>query len=285
MVQYRSRRSRCLGRVIVSVVIVVAAAACSGATTLPVASTCPGWILTYAVFKALSRESDAGLLFDNRRTYVIVTASTIGGLRGWLCNPTVDFASYSAMRRAFDDGSIPAGIVAVLYDNEDWTKTPVPERRNPAAYEELAAALVHSHHMVFITSPAADLVHVLDPNGSGTEFRLYLELDIAGTAARYADVLDIQAQGEEAAIGDYESFVKQATAQARAANPKVIVYAGLSTARAPHAADAMIAAIAATRHAVSGYWLNVVGSGLNGSSAISAARQVVRAVTAGLRST
>jgi hypothetical protein len=86
-----------------------------------------------------------------------------------------------------------------------------------------------------------------------------LRLGLAGDAARYADVIDIQAQRFQNDPERYESFVRAAAAQARAANPKVIVLAGVSTqpGGGDTSADAILRAIQATRDAIDGYWLNI----------------------------
>src|SRR5262249_2736068 len=95
-----------------------------------------------------------------------------------------------------------------------------------------------------------------DRNGM---FDTYLRLGIAADAARYADVFDIQAQRAERSTELYTTFVRQAAAQAREANPKVVVLAGISTnPNGQHVtADDLLRAIAATRDVVDGYWLNI----------------------------
>jgi len=88
-------------------------------------------------------------------------------------------------------------------------------------------------------------------------------LGIAGDAARYADVIDIQAQGSETNTAAFAAFVTAAAAQARAANPHVIVLAGISTNPTGHQVSAaqMRAAITATAGTVDGYWLNIPAGG------------------------
>jgi hypothetical protein len=50
--------------------------------------------------------------------------------------------------------------------------------------------------------------------------------------------------------------VAAAAAQARAANPHVVIYAGLSTQRVTSAAE-LIQDYMATRNLVDGYWMNI----------------------------
>ena len=94
-------------------------------------------------------------------------------------------------------------------------------------------------------------------------FAAYLRLGLAASAARYADVIDIQAQGSEASLSRFTSFVKEAAAQARGANPHVIVLAGLSTnPSGQHVTSAQfISAYNAVRPDVNGYWLNIPAQG------------------------
>jgi len=54
----------------------------------------------------------------------------------------------------------------------------------------------------------------------------------------------------------YAGFVAAAAAQARAANPGVVIYAGLSTQRVSSAAQ-LLQDYEATRTVVDGYWLNI----------------------------
>jgi hypothetical protein len=71
-------------------------------------------------------------------------------------------------------------------------------------------------------------------------------------------VLDLQAQGAEADPGLFASFVADAAAQARKANPNVKVLAGISTYPSGKTvtAAAIDQAAQAVRANVDGYWLN-----------------------------
>jgi hypothetical protein len=57
----------------------------------------------------------------------------------------------------------------------------------------------------------------------------YVRCDIAGQAAKVADIVETQAQMLETDPAAYRKFVSATAAQARAANPKVLVLSGLST--------------------------------------------------------
>ncbi len=113
--------------------------------------------------------------------------------------------------------------------------------------------------LLLLTAPAVNLVTVMAPDDGGRRYDAYLRLGIAADAARYADVFDIQAQGSERNIELYANFVRQAAVQARQANPKVVVLAGISTQPGGQqvTADDILHAVAATRDFVDGYWFNI----------------------------
>lgn len=221
-------------------------------------STALHWIIGGATLGNLLQASpaDAGLLqsfFDNPRT--IVPGSGIPP--GWQSVAAKTFTSVQSLQKVVSSG-VGSGTQAVLYDNESWSLTPVGEQEAPAQYEAMAGQLVHQRHLLFVSTPAMDLVTVLGVQPGETRDAAYLRLNIAGEAARAADVIDIQAQGEETNLAQFTSFVKQATAQARQANPQVIVLAGITTNHSGNRASAeqMFAAVQATRSIVDGYWLN-----------------------------
>jgi hypothetical protein len=221
------------------------------------------WIISQTAVGLLGQagltKAQLQTLFGNNRTYLTGTA-TVSPVTAAL--RTVTFTSYRTMERRLAAPGLPAGTSAVLYDNEHWAATPVAEQRDPAEYEELAAKLAHAHHLLFISTPAVDLTDVLAPARSD-HYGAYLRLGLSASAAKYANVIDIQAQGSETSLSTFTSFVKEAAAQARRANPHVIVLAGISTN--PSGQDVssaqLTAAYNATRADVDGYWLNVPAQG------------------------
>ncbi|MHB1988284.1 MAG: hypothetical protein ACYCSF_09900 [Acidimicrobiales bacterium] len=238
-------------------------------TREPKVTTAPGWILGIAAFEALKSEPGARTLFDNPRTFVI--GATNADLAGWRCTPVAKFDSYASLHTA----SLPLGVTYVMYDNEDWQQTPVAEQLNPALYEQAAGTFLHSRQLRYIATPAADLTRVLD-KGAPNEFAGYIALDLSGGAARSADVLNIQAQGLEGTPSAYRSFLATTVAQAKAVNPHIVVYAGISTARSS-VPGAMFAAVQASRRLVAGYWLNVNTSNGRQASALATADAFVAA--------
>ena len=174
-----------------------------------------------------------------------------------------DFRSYAELKKMIKKGTIPAGIHWLMYDNEQWPNTPADEQADPVRYEQLFARLAHRHGYKVIMAPAQDLVPGFDKAGfrSGkTAWPSYLSIGLAAASARVADIYEIQAQPYEIGVyrsrHAYASFVAAVAAQARAANPGIVIYAGLSTQRVSSATQ-LLQDYQATRDLVDGYWLNI----------------------------
>ncbi len=182
---------------------------------------------------------------------------------GYRAMPTASFRSYADLKKAIESGRLPKEVKAVLWDPESWQFTPPEEQHDIARFDKLAADLVHSRGLIFIATPATDLTRVLSPQVKSNRYDEFVRLGIARDAARYADIYEIQAQGSLGNLALYTRFVKAAAAQARAANPKVTVFAGLSTnPSGKHVTPKdLFDAVRATRGVVAGYWLNIPGGG------------------------
>jgi hypothetical protein len=168
--------------------------------------------------------------------------------------PTADYTSYAGIKAAFAAGTLPGRYRAVIYDNELWPYTPVAEQKNPAHYERLVSRLLHRHGLLYIATPAPDLMWATGrPKDSYTA---YLRHHLAGEAARYADIIDIQAQVREADLPEFVSFVTGAVNQSREANRHIKILIGLRTN--PGSAE-LLAAYRAVAGLADGYWLNVNG--------------------------
>lgn len=225
-------------------------------------TSAPLWIVAGSTLARLLA-ADAGAAaadFDTPNTFVLTSARSWSIPAGWSSIPTADFTSYAALRAALDGGNLDPRFKAVLYDNEQWSLTPSAEQHNPVRYDQLAANLVHRHHLLFIAAPATNLVNVLSPaaaDGQG-RYQAFLALALPRDIGRSADILDIQAQGAEADTAMFSSFVSAAAAQARTANPNIRVLAGLSTNPSGKSVTTTVidAAARAVRSNVDGYWLN-----------------------------
>ena len=174
-----------------------------------------------------------------------------------------DFRSYAELKKMIRQGTIPPGIRWVMYDNEQWSLTPADEQADPVHYEQLFARLAHRQGYKVILAPAQDLVPGFDKNSfraGQAVWPSYLSMGLAAASARAADIYEIQAQPYEMSVyrsqHAYADFVAAAAAQARAANPGIAIYAGLSTQRVSSAAQ-LLQDYEATRNLVDGYWLNI----------------------------
>ncbi|MGF6888321.1 hypothetical protein ABIA39_003042 [Nocardia sp. GAS34] len=234
------------------------------ATAARPASEVGHWLITATAIQRLRgagmSAADEAAAFDNPGTYLTGdTGEAVTGLAHAVRAQT--FTSVAALRQALDAGRVGPQVRTIVYDNEDWSLTPPAEQRDPAAAEAQAADLAHAHHLLLIATPATTLTRALAPGQRG--YPAYLSLGIAAAAAKVADVIDIQSQGAEADTATFTDFVRQATAQARQANPHVTVLAGLSTnpSGSQVTADQLKAAITATHTLVDGYWLNIPAAG------------------------
>jgi hypothetical protein len=217
------------------------------------------WLFHGPGIAAIAADPDASRLLDNTQPFIMTGRDLPAIPPAWNAVPFASFASFRTLQNALERSEISPGVRGVMYDNERWQFTPVEEQRNPARYMKMAADLVHARGLLFLTAPAVNLVAVMAPEGQERRYDAYLRLEIAADAARYADVFDIQAQGSERNAEFYADFVRRASAQARQANPNVMVLAGISTQ--PNGqqvnADAILRAVAATRNMVDGYWFNI----------------------------
>ena len=153
-------------------------------------------------------------------------------------------------------------LTSVVYDPENWEATPLRERARPVTYFRRFSVIGHSHGWTVVITPNPNLTVASDAscaerNGEDDD-EAFLRCDLIGEAARYADVVEVQAQQIEGNTAAYRSFVEHAAQQARAANPDVQVVAGLTTGSAFTAAQ-MFAAWDSVRNLVDGYYLSMPG--------------------------
>jgi hypothetical protein len=217
------------------------------------------WLLNGPGVAAIAADAEASRLLDNTAPFVMMGPRVTAIPPGWNAVTFRSFTQFGAIRTALERGGLGPRVNGIMYDYERWRFTPEEEQRNPAGYVKQAADLVHAQGLLLLTAPAVNLVTVMAPEDGGKRYDAYLRLGIAADAARYADVFDIQAQGSERNIELYANFVRQAAAQARQANQKVVVLAGISTQPGGQqvTADDVLRAIAATRDMVDGYWFNI----------------------------
>jgi hypothetical protein len=217
------------------------------------------WIINGPAVPTFTTDPTAQAFFANTHPFVVVRKDLDVTLpSSWGALRTQIFPSFLQFERAVNNGKIRPETKAVLYDNEAWDFTPEEEQTNLADYAQRFAELAHQHGYLVIVTPAVDLAKSRQEAGE-RRFSTFLRLNIPAAAAKYADVYEIQAQGSQVPANVFASYVTGAAQQARAANPKVLVFAGLSTNPSGHkmTADGIVAAVRATRDVVDGYWFNV----------------------------
>jgi hypothetical protein len=245
-------------------------AACSQPTTAPAttgsratpAGAAPAWLLTRSALSMLAADQAVREELRHVHVYELLQPGQ-KPVTGVPADLVVVFASATALEDAVTSGQLPAATYGVLYDPEAWSFTPAAEQRDPVQAAAQAAAAAHAHGLRFIVTPALNLTSVLNPGRPGPRWRQFLGLDLVGRLAPVADAVELQAQSLERDTASYAAFVRAAAAQAISANPRISVLAGLSTnpPGAPVDSRNLTDAIAATRSAVGGYWLNVPAPG------------------------
>ncbi len=216
------------------------------------------WIIAASALQDLIDSGGAGIArstFDNPTTVILGSSS---GISTWSFNRGISAKSLSEVEAA---AAATPRADTVLYDPEDWSFTPTTEQLNPFAASQSAQTFAAGAHMSLISAPALDLMKVLYPGISPKT--AYISEDVPGQLARVVSTIEIQAQSLEASPATYAAFVRAAVAEARAVNPAVRVYAGLSTNPDGQTVTSqeLYKDVQATLGDVYGYWLNVPSGG------------------------
>jgi hypothetical protein len=224
------------------------------------------WIMLGSTMAQLAAgvPAQASHFFDTPYAYADGTRTSQNQVPpGYATTPTLKYASFADFQNDVSAGAIDPTVRAVLYDPEKWDRTPLVEQLDPGTYLRMFAQLAHQHGYFVIETPARDLAAV--PGARCTAGRgeglsaAALRCGLAGQAARYADVVQVQSQVDEFDPAQYGDFVRRSVAQARAVNPAVVVMAGLSTSppTGVATADQLVAAANAVRTDVAGFYLTV----------------------------
>ena len=139
--------------------------------------------------------------------------------------------SQYGLQKTIDKNRIIPGVQLVSDDLESWTITPKDERHDPMSAMADFAQTAHDNGLRPVLVPGRDLMRV--PNAVCTQqphftiSQAYLTCGLPA-AAEYAPVFVIQASAVETDQTALLDLVQQGAAQARKANPKVLVFATLS---------------------------------------------------------
>ncbi len=165
--------------------------------------------------RKLSPEAEG--LINNPDTYIVFGENNISLLpslpAGWRVKPTLNFKSFREFQTAVKNGSIPASVKAVMYDNELWQKTPQEEKEKAVEYTQRFSDLAHAQNLVFINAPALGA---------------YSDKYVRGVMP-YIDIFVSQRQKAEGNTVKYEKKMEQMIQRAKKANPRIKVLAQLST--------------------------------------------------------
>ena len=231
----------------------------------------PAWIVSAAALTRLQALKSATALqsatvqrfFDTPRTYVTGAGSAVLTELGTpMAVPTAGFANETTLANRITRGALAPGTGAVVYAPGATRFTPSAQQRDPAHYYQLAARVAHAHGLLLIAAPATGLVAATEPlTPPADRDAAFLRLGIVTAAARYADVLDVPAQGDELYTASYLAFAHSAAARAARAHPGIEVLAGLSSGDPGMSPDAdqLFDAYLGTRLIVSGYELDAPG--------------------------
>jgi hypothetical protein len=291
-----------------------AASTTGGPAAAPPGGPAPQWIVegpgdqnALAAIQGLD-PALAQKYFDNDRSYILAgdaqptepPADEVPP--GWPAVPAQHYTSFGPC--PVNSGGVPqpgcasfsgdigsgaltgSGIRAVMYDDENWTKTPAAEKTGVCSYMKQFAQLAHANQLMSIMAPDQNLaspgVITSFQGGESTDWQSYLRLGLANCAAASGtDLYHIMSQpfetpwcgGQGAACegseADYTDFVTQAALQAKSVNPNIGLTAGLSTSpRYNVTPQAMYQDSLDVSRLVPGVWLNVAGNPANPATAV-----------------
>jgi hypothetical protein len=179
--------------------------------------------------------------------------------------PTEIFFSTAGLQAAIDQHQVVPGVKAVADDLEMLATTPTSEQQNPIPAMKGFADTADANGYQPILIPGRDLMlvpgAVCSRQPVETISLAYLRCGLPKAAA-YAPIYVIQAAPVETHLGALRQLVKKGAAQARKANPHVIIFATLSVS--PNGADvpytAVVKAAVAIRPYIQGFAVNDVRS-------------------------
>jgi hypothetical protein len=223
--------------------IALAVAGCGGggAAPRPVLPTAKvTWIIGGADLALLEKHVPdvVHALYDNPRTYVIGdrTGHQDQVLPGSKAHPTLAYASYAAFASDATHDRIDPVVDTVIYDPEDWSRTPRREQLHPQVYIHRFIHLAHQAGFRAVIAPARDLALT----AAGCRKRQGEKLDAAFLRCRFAadavgaDMILLQTGADELAAGTLGRFVAKAVTQIRRSQPHVALAGLISTTPTSH---------------------------------------------------
>jgi hypothetical protein len=227
----RTTRARAsVAAVVVGATVLVLAVALGGGPARPV------WIMTAGNVQSMSRQdaSTAAHFFNTPASYGAGASLVQTPVQArYTTTPVLTYSSYARFSSDIRSGAIRFPYTWVMYDPENWSTTPVGERRNPVKYMTLFGQLAHAHGLKVIQAPALDLAtvpgSVLPRHPGESADQWYVRAGIAGKAAAAGDIFQLQDESNTRAGGQYAWMFNTTESQARAANSNVLVFSEVST--------------------------------------------------------
>jgi hypothetical protein len=147
--------------------------------------------------------------------------------------PVLSYTSYAQFHSDISSDAISYPYKWVMFDPENWSATPVGERRNPVKYMTLFGQLAHAHGLKVIQAPSLDLAtvsgSVLPRQAGESADQWFIRVNIAGKAAAAGDTFQLQDESNTTSVSRYASMFNSTASQARAANAHVLVFSEVST--------------------------------------------------------
>ena len=196
----------------------------------------PVWIMTAGNVQSLSHQdaSTAAHFFNTPASYGAGASLVKTPVQArYATTPVLAYTSYARFSSDIRSGAIHYPYKWVMYDPENWSATPVGERRNPVRYMTLFGQLAHAHGLKVIQAPALDLAtvtgSVLPRRAGESADQWFVRADIAGKAAAAGDIFQLQDESNTTAARQYTWMFNTTESQARAANASVRVFSEVST--------------------------------------------------------
>ncbi|MDP9024772.1 MAG: hypothetical protein M3N13_05300 [Candidatus Eremiobacteraeota bacterium] len=202
------------------------------------------WIIQGPAALAMANDPEALRYFSDPNHMMILPVNQTAPST-WQSRKMETFTSFAQFQSAVSVNAIDPRTSALIYDNESWSFTPANEQADPATYTAQFASLAHAHGWAVIASHAG-------ANSSAG-------LDIIAGMCQFADSYSIQSQGTEASLAAFSNQVITTATACRSANPRIKVFAGVSTGPSGQVVTAqqIADAIESVSTAVDGYWLNI----------------------------
>lgn len=207
------------------------------------------WIMGTPALNEIAANPSARKTIENDTIFVPVKKAVrlITQTNGLHIVPVESFTSEADLASAISSNKINPSVKVLLYDNENWSLTPLTEQQNIVRYYKQAASIAHKHGYLLIGTPV-----------SKTNPQADVQI------APFVDVLDIQSQYDQAVASNYASHVLPLAQAARKVNSSLIILSGLSTnppAGIPTPQQLLNDATAVT-NTVQGFWLNIPSPGI-----------------------